>query len=888
VESGLERGVMASLRAGALLTAAYVATGALCLPLAVPPSEFVPIWPPSGVALGALLALGWRTWPAVFVGDAVMTAVFFSSVAHVLPGPVFAAATAGVAAGSTLQALVGWALARRLMPLTDLFERPGALARLLGAGLAAGVIGAASGVGVCVAAGLVGGGQEALNIFAARWLRDVSGLLLVTPLLVGWRFRLISGRRRMLELVIPVAVTFLAVTAAYLQARDGFWRERVQVLERRAQQLAHAIHDELRAAVTSVTSLRALYDASERVGPGEFRVFAGSLLELQPNLTFLGWVPESTDGDALQLLEARAADARREASGLASSPLVRETLERARDTGMPAMSPPLRLSDASERDDLLLVVRAVYRDGFPPDTLEKRRARLAGFAVAGVHLLDVMGAATREIPADGLAYGLVELSNPLHLWQIGGDQRPAVLRLTRRFEVADRAFELEARTLRVYETRTAFWGPVLLMIAGTLLTGVLGLFLLSTGGRAARVERLVDERTGELRRAKQQADEANHTKSLFIASVSHELRTPLTAIMGFADLLLEPGHQESERREWGAIIRRSAAQLLELVDDVLDVSKLEAGRLDVERIPTSPWHLVHEVLALMSQRAAAKGIGCEAAWVGRVPEVIQSDPQRLRQILINLVGNAIKFTERGGVLVVVQLVRGGPSAPDVLQIEVIDTGIGIAPDHVPYLFEAFVQGDASTARRYGGTGLGLRISRTLARLLGGDVEVESAPGAGSTFRLRVATGDLSGVRLIDPGDEEQLAGDADSPAASSSLDHEVLLTALGPAGVRLVGRMLECAGARIACAASLDDALTRIVHARDRAPLPGAVLLGAALGPAAVRALRRAGYMGAIVALEVSDAERDAWLTAGCDGCVPAPLERKRVIDVLSGLLTRG
>src|SRR5262249_53266065 len=159
------------------------------------------------------------------------------------------------------------------------------------------------------------------------------------------------------------------------------------------------------------------------------------------------------------------------------------------------------------------------------------------------------------------------------------------------------------------------------------------------------------------------------------------------------------------------------------------------------------------LLGLMSERARAKGIGLEAAWLGRVPEMIQSDPQRLRQILINLVGNAIKFTESGGVLLVVQLARA-TGAPDALQIEVVDTGIGIPAEQIPRLFEAFNQGDASTARRYGGTGLGLRIARNLAQLLGGDVDVQSAVGSGTTFRLRVATGDLAGVRLIDPGDEE--------------------------------------------------------------------------------------------------------------------------------------
>jgi signal transduction histidine kinase/integral membrane sensor domain MASE1 len=884
-DSWNQRGPAARLGSVALVAFAYAASGLACLLLAVPPSGFATLWLPAGVALAALLGHGWRVWPGVFLGDALLVAVLLTPVAHGLPTAVLVTACLAIAAGSTLAALVGWGLARRLLPALDLFDRPRALSWLLLAGLASGAIGAVTGVGTATAIGLIGGEGESLQLVAGRWLRDTAAILLVTPPLLAWRYRLIgSGRRWLLELAAPLAVTLLAVVAAYLYARDQLAHERQLVFERRATVLEHAIERDFEGASAAVASIQGLLDSSRNVEAEEFRSFARPILARDPSLALLGWVPDLGDGrHPLAYVESQQEVTGPVGIDLGRSELVAATFERARDSGGTVASRPLRLPHAPARDDALLVCRPVYRGAAEPTTPEARRAALAGYAVAFAHVRDVVRAATLGVPTDGLGFRLVDLAVPGAAWEFGSERRPASPVWTSRFLVADRGWQLEVHALHVYEPSVAFWGPATLMIAGTLLTGVLGLFLLSAAGRTARVERLVTERTAELRQAKQAADDSNQTKSLFIASVSHDLRTPLTAIIGFADLLLEPRHAEPERREWAQIVRRSAEQLLELVNDVLDVSKLEAGRLDVERIPTSPWHLVHEVLGLMGERARAKGIGCEAAWLGRVPEVIQSDPQRLRQILINLIGNAIKFTERGGVLVVVQLLRE-PGAPDALQIEVIDTGIGIAPDQIPRLFEAFRQGDASMARRYGGTGLGLRISRNLAQLLGGDIEVESSVGAGTSFRVRVATGDLSAVRLLRPGEEDP----AEESSPASQLEGEVLLLGESPAGARLLGRMLECAGARVSAIPDVETALARLARAGAQQRRPLAVLVAASAGPAAVRALRGAGHAVPIAALDVPQGETDSWLSAGSDACLSGPPERKRIVELLSVFAARG
>jgi len=258
------------------------------------------------------------------------------------------------------------------------------------------------------------------------------------------------------------------------------------------------------------------------------------------------------------------------------------------------------------------------------------------------------------------------------------------------------------------------------------------------GAAAGQVQRGV---LASLHRAKQAAEQARReaqaatqAKSEFLATMSHEIRTPMTAILGFADeLLLEVESGAPSERVVPALrtIKRNGEHLLRLLDDVLDAAKIESGKLQLEIRPCSPAELADEVAELLRGRAEAKGLRLVVEPQPGAPETIATDPTRARQILVNLVGNAIKFTDAGEVRVRVS----GEGTRAVF--EVIDTGIGIPTEQQAKLFEPFTQADGSLGRRHGGTGLGLSISRKLARLLGGNVTVESAPGQGSTFRIRL-------------------------------------------------------------------------------------------------------------------------------------------------------
>ena len=393
----------------------------------------------------------------------------------------------------------------------------------------------------------------------------------------------------------------------------------------------------------------------------------------------------------------------------------------------------------------------------------------------------------------------------------------------------------------------------------------------------------------ELVGSRERALAADRSKSEFLANMSHEIRTPMTAILGFAEILLGNLARE-ENIDAAHTIKRNGESLIGLINDILDLSKIESGKYNVESIECSAHQIVADVTSLMRVRATSKKLPLNVHFNGAIPETIRTDPTRLRQILINIVGNAIKFTETGSVQIVTRLLNEFGEEPR-MQFDVIDTGVGIPEDKIESIFDPFLQADNSTTRHFGGTGLGLSISRRLVELLGGEFSVSSTVGRGSTFSITIPTGPLNDVQLVQNAVEaavatvyEKLPEDA-KPLANC----RILFAEDGPDNQRLISFILRKAGAEVTLAENGQIGLELATAAKADGRPFDVILMDMQMpvldGYSATRQLREDGYMLPIIALtaHAMSSDRQKCLEAGCDDYTTKPVDRKKLIELVAG-----
>ncbi|MBT4864317.1 MAG: PAS domain S-box protein [Planctomycetaceae bacterium] len=399
----------------------------------------------------------------------------------------------------------------------------------------------------------------------------------------------------------------------------------------------------------------------------------------------------------------------------------------------------------------------------------------------------------------------------------------------------------------------------------------------------------------ELKRSKEVAEEASRAKSDFLSNMSHEIRTPMTAILGFTDILAD-NVSRPENLEAVATITRNGEHLLEILNDILDLSKVEAGQLEVESIECRPCEVVAEVASLMRARADSKGLALEVEHVGPIPEVIYSDPTRLRQIILNLVSNAIKFTEEGNVRIVTECVQFGHLEPQ-MRFGVIDSGIGMDEKQAALLFKPFAQADTSTTRNFGGTGLGLTISRRLARMLGGDVTVEYKSDKGCSFYLTINAVVPDGVDFTSVSAESESSVAAVSSNSrtevSQKLNCRILLAEDCPDNQRLISFILRKAGAEVRIVENGRLAVEAALSAEADAIPFDIVLMDMQMpildGYRATTQLREAQFEKPIIALtaHAMTGDREKCIVAGCNDYFTKPVDWQKLVELIQKSVER-
>lgn len=390
----------------------------------------------------------------------------------------------------------------------------------------------------------------------------------------------------------------------------------------------------------------------------------------------------------------------------------------------------------------------------------------------------------------------------------------------------------------------------------------------------------------ELKKAKDAAEVANATKSYFLANMSHEIRTPLGAVLGFSELLLNGNMNPEEQANSVEVIKRNGQLLSNIINDILDLSKVEAGKLEIEKVEVPFNEVMKEISSSLHLGATEKGLDLVVNSEASIPSQIKTDPLRLRQILFNVIGNAIKFTHRGSIHITFKMLNGQDGATK-LAVVVKDTGEGIQPEQIERLFTPFTQADVSTTRKFGGTGLGLALSKKLARALGGDLElIETTPGKGSTFQI-----------TIDPGTRDQISSENSKANYSSTstnpikkeirLDQmKILLVDDSLDNQLLIKRILNLAGASVDTAGNGREGAERALIGNFDLILMD-LQMPEMDGYEATKLLRDKGYKKPIIALtaHAMKEERQRSLANGFDNHITKPIDHKLLVDTLSSYI---
>jgi signal transduction histidine kinase/AmiR/NasT family two-component response regulator len=578
----------------------------------------------------------------------------------------------------------------------------------------------------------------------------------------------------------------------------------------------------------------------------------------------------------------------------------RQAAERAAFDGDARLTGVIQLVQDKQKVPGFLYLLPDYFPDMPTHTPEQCIEALRGWvymAMIGPSVFEgIMDVTKGELHLDVICNGD---NNERTVIYSGGAQSDHQLHSIKDIKIGGRTWTLSISSTEAFAhvPASGYWA---IMTTGVVLSILLSFLIFTQCSATRRAVKMAEGMTSDLREYAEHAQQATRAKSDFLANMSHEIRTPMTAILGFTDLLrhqIDPDNHELLGHT--RTIKRNGEHLLSLINDILDMSKIEAGKLQVEQIAVQPDTVVREVLSLMRVKADNKNLPISATLRTPIPCEIIADPVRLRQILVNLVGNAIKFTEHGGVSIEVYF----DEAMEEIKFDIIDTGVGMTPEQVDKLFGAFTQADTTTTREFGGTGLGLHISQRLSTLLGGNITCESTYGQGSTFTVTIFTGNVDTGSMIPAGPLEEAI--AEQPTKSSEPEKpiqnssdmplqglRILLAEDGKDNQRLINHHLTKAGAHVTIVENGKLAVEALCEGNDvEGPLLSEPPFDMVVtdmqmpemdGYTEASLLRQKGCQLPIMALTAHAMAEDAnkCLEAGCDFYATKPIDKQKLIKL--------
>ena len=763
-----------------LLTVGYYAAGLMGAFLADLPGFVAPIWPPAGIALCAVLLLGRSAIPAIFLGSFFIThGIPIEPLSGIVTQQSVAIAGA-IALGASLQAVTGAFMVNRLVGFPTALTHPREVWRLLF--LAGPVSCLIRPTFFTTSLWMEGMVQPAQYLFTwwTGWVGDTVGVIVIAPLILIWTAQPRDlWRRRRLSVTVPLVLVLVMITLFFLSATRWEQASAISQFERRAHELSEAIKKDLRAHLDVLYSVQSFIMATPKINRHNFADYVGPYLRRHSSILALAWNPyvsrrqrlyyeksgrregfekfqitekgangsiirasKRADYVPVSYVEPLAGNERALGYDMASDPVRFEALTRARDSGKPTATGWINLAHGTVRQPAFVVFLPVYRDNQLTQSANQRHRFLLGYATAVFRISDIVSVALKPFTHEELELTLGDTGTPpserVNLLYSVREQKVEASTVTPKsgpvrwstsLDVAGRIWNLRFSPTPAFlapNRSRRFWvtGAV-----GLLISALLSGYLLVATGHTYEVEKLAAQlqtQTSELTRA-------NKVKEEFLSVMSHELRTPLAVMTGYLGVIQDGtlGDVNPKQKEILDKVFEQADDQLTMVNDILQVTLMESAKIGAER------HQVNlpKFLETLKENYSSYGditVGLKWNYSADLPSII-TDRTKLKQILQNLVNNAIKFTDRGEVSI---SARHYPGIKTV-EFKVSDTGVGISKKALPFIFDKFWQGDSTDPRSRGGVGLGLYIVKRFTEFLKGEVSVNSKPGKGSTFTVKI-------------------------------------------------------------------------------------------------------------------------------------------------------